>query len=89
MPKEIDQVFREAGACLFPQNRSDLKTSCSCPDDADLCKHIAATHYVLGEALDRDPFLLFELSGKTKNEVLDALRAARGGRNTERGHECS
>jgi uncharacterized Zn finger protein len=34
---------------------------------------------VLGEALDRDPFLLFELRGRTKDQVLDALRAARGG----------
>jgi len=79
MPKEIDEVFREAGASLFPNQRSDLKTHCSCPDWGDPCKHVAATHYVLGEALDRDPFLLFELRGKTKEQVLDALRAARGG----------
>ena len=38
---------------------------------------MAATHYVLGEALDRDPFLLFELRGRTKEQVLEALRAAR------------
>jgi uncharacterized Zn finger protein len=69
----------EAGASLFPKQRADLKTSCSCPDWGDPCKHVAATHYVLGEALDRDPFLLFELRGKTKDQVLEALRAARGG----------
>lgn len=34
---------------------------------------------MLGEALDRDPFLLFELRGRTKDQVLHALRAARGG----------
>lgn len=34
---------------------------------------------MLGEALDRDPFLLLELRGRTKDQVLDALRAARGG----------
>jgi uncharacterized Zn finger protein len=64
---------------LFPKQRADLETSCSCPDWGDPCKHVAATHYVLGEALDRDPFLLFELRGRTKDQVLDALRAARGG----------
>ena len=79
MPQTIDEVFREAGASLFPARRADLKTSCSCPDWGDPCKHVAATHYVLGEALDRDPFLLFELRGKTRDHVLDALRAARGG----------
>lgn len=79
MPQSIDEVFVEAGVSLFPKQRADLKTSCSCPDWGDPCKHVAATHYVLGEALDRDPFLLFELRGRTKNQVLDALRAARGG----------
>lgn len=79
MPQAIDEVFVEAGVSLFPKVRSDLATSCSCPDWGDPCKHVAATHYVLGEALDRDPFLLFELRGRTKDQVLDALRAARGG----------
>jgi uncharacterized Zn finger protein len=79
MPQAIDEVFVEAGVSLFPKQRADLETSCSCPDWGDPCKHVAATHYVLGEALDRDPFLLFELRGRTKDQVLDALRAARGG----------
>lgn len=79
MPQAIDEVFVETGVSLFPKQRADLKTSCSCPDWGDPCKHVAATHYVLGEALDRDPFLLFELRGRTKDQVLDALRAARGG----------
>lgn len=79
MPQAIDEVFAASGVSLFPKQRADLKTSCSCPDWGDPCKHVAATHYVLGEALDRDPFLLFELRGRTKDQVLDALRAARGG----------
>jgi uncharacterized Zn finger protein len=78
MPQAIDEVFVEAGVSLFPKQRADLETSCSCPDSGDPCKHVAATHYVLGEALDRDPFLLFELRGRTKDRVLAALRAARG-----------
>jgi len=79
MPKEIDGVFRAAGASLFPQARAELVTSCSCPDWGDPCKHVAATHYVLGEALDRDPFLLFELRGRTREQVLEGLRASRTG----------
>jgi uncharacterized Zn finger protein len=79
MPQAIDEVFVEAGTSLFPKERVDLTTSCSCPDWGDPCKHVAATHYVLGEALDRDPFLLFELRGKTKSQVLDALRFLRRG----------
>ncbi|HYO93930.1 MAG TPA: SWIM zinc finger family protein [Polyangiaceae bacterium] len=79
MPKEIDEVFLQAGSSLFPRQRAELVTSCSCPDWGDPCKHVAATHFILGEALDRDPFLLFELRGRTKAQVLEALRLARIG----------
>ena len=79
MPKDIGEVFREAGTNLFPAERTEFVTSCTCPDWGNPCKHVAATHYVLGEALDRDPFLLFELRGRTKEQVLGALRAARSG----------
>ncbi|HYO54570.1 SWIM zinc finger family protein [Archangium sp.] len=79
MPKAIDEAFHTAGASLFPEREADLDTHCTCPDWANPCKHVAATHYVLGEALDKDPFLLFELRGRTRAEVLAALRAARGG----------
>jgi uncharacterized Zn finger protein len=85
MPKEIDDAFRAAGASVFPAREADLVTDCSCPDWANPCKHVAATHYVLGEALDRDPFLLFELRGRTKDEVLEALRAARADEGTTIG----
>ncbi len=77
MPKDIDEAFDAGGASIFPAAEADLVTDCTCPDWANPCKHVAATHYVLGEALDRDPFLLFELRGRTKDQVLEALRAAR------------
>jgi uncharacterized Zn finger protein len=78
MPRQIDDVFQAGGASLFPRKRADLDTDCDCPDHGDPCKHIAAVHYVLGDALDRDPFLLFELRGRTREQVLEALRSARG-----------
>ncbi|HYJ11588.1 MAG TPA: SWIM zinc finger family protein, partial [Polyangiaceae bacterium] len=77
MPEAIDEVFRAAGKSLFPEQKAELRTQCSCPDTGDPCKHVASTHYLLGEALDRDPFLLFELRGRTKAEVMSALREAR------------
>jgi uncharacterized Zn finger protein len=77
MPERIDDVFRAAETSLFPKQRRDLITSCSCPDDGDPCKHVAATHYLIGEALDRDPFLLFELRGRSREQALAALREAR------------
>jgi uncharacterized Zn finger protein len=77
MPQAIDEVFRSAGKSLFPEQKAELRTHCSCPDSGDPCKHVAATHYLLGAALDADPFLLFELRGRKKAEVLSALREAR------------
>ena len=77
MPEAIDEAFSAARQHLFPTRQADLETSCSCPDWANPCKHVAATHYVLGEAFDRDPFLLFELRGSPRAEVLEALRRSR------------
>ena len=73
MPKEINSLFRACGKSLFPVNSHDIDSDCGCEDWANPCKHVAATHYVLGEALDTDPFLLFELRGRTKEQVLAAL----------------
>lgn len=73
MPKEIDRIFRACACSLFPARQHELETDCSCADWASPCKHVAATHYLLGEALDRDPFLLFELRGRSKEQVLEAL----------------
>jgi uncharacterized Zn finger protein len=77
MPRDVDAAFRTAGVGLFPRRASELGTDCSCPDWANPCKHVAAVHFVLADAFDRDPFLLFEIRGRTRDQVLDALRAAR------------
>lgn len=82
MPKDIDRLFRSCGKSLFPANSHDIDADCSCDDWSSPCKHVAATHYVLGEALDRDPFLLFELRGRSKEQVLaglNQLRSRQGG----------
>ena len=77
MPAEIEQVFSAAGASLFPTSRRQIVTSCSCPDPVNPCKHIAAVYFLLGEAFDADPFMLFRLRGRTQEQVLEALRARR------------
>jgi uncharacterized Zn finger protein len=76
MPQDIEQVFKDAGLSLFPQKLGDLKTSCSCPDDSNPCKHIAAVYYLLGEEFDRDPFLLFRLRGLGREELVSRLGVA-------------
>jgi uncharacterized Zn finger protein len=78
MPEDIEEAFSAAGASLFPERRGELRTECSCPDPARVCKHTAAVHYILGERFDEDPFLLFRLRGRAADEVLQALRERRG-----------
>ncbi|MBL7065039.1 MAG: SWIM zinc finger family protein [Anaerolineae bacterium] len=76
MPPEIEEAFEAARVSLFPTKR-DVAMNCSCPDWAVPCKHIAAVYYLLGEEFDRDPFLLFTLRGRTREQVMEALRARR------------
>lgn len=45
---------------LFPAPK-DIRFSCSCPDSASMCKHIAAVLYGVGARLDQQPELLFKL----------------------------
>ena len=79
MPQDIEQAFDRAKVSLFPSRRGDLETDCSCPDYSNPCKHIAATHYILGERFDEDPFLIFRLRGRTQEQVMRELRKRRAG----------
>ena len=76
IPESIEQVFEEQRLSLFPTASGDLKAACSCPDNANPCKHVAAVYYLLGEEFDRDPFLIFQLRGMERGELLAALGPA-------------
>ena len=64
----MDRVCRE-GDGLFPAPK-EIKLSCSCPDWADMCKHVAAVLYGVGARLDEKPALLFALRGVDENQLL-------------------
>jgi uncharacterized Zn finger protein len=66
MPDNIENAFSKLGLHLLPHNQKDFKTSCSCPDYSNPCKHIAGVYYLVAAELDKDPFLLFELRGLSK-----------------------
>lgn len=77
MPADIEQAFAAAEVSLFPAHSRELVTECSCPDWANPCKHVAAVYFLLGEAFDDDPFMLFRLRGRSQEQILAALRARR------------
>ena len=64
----MERVCRENDG-LFPGPR-DIKMSCSCPDWAGMCKHVAATLYGAGARLDSAPELLFTLRGVDSAELI-------------------
>jgi len=78
MPQNIEEVFSANGLRLFPFKLDEIHSRCNCPDSATVCKHIAAVYYLLGERFSDDPFVLFELRGRSKDEILQALRQQRG-----------
>lgn len=82
-PKNLGEIFTAKGEGLFPAPK-EIKLSCSCPDWAVMCKHVAAALYGVGARLDEKPELFFTLRGvkiddivsfavkKRKTELLDS-----------------
>lgn len=60
---DVADIAAGLGIELFPKSWRSMKLSCSCPDSAHVCKHIAAVFYALADLIDADPFLIFKLHG--------------------------
>lgn len=72
-PKALGEVFTAQGKGLFPSPK-EIDFSCSCPDWAYMCKHVAATLYAIGTRLDEEPELFFKLRRvKMKDLVTQAV----------------
>jgi uncharacterized Zn finger protein len=54
---------------LFP-SPEEIEMSCSCPDWAQMCKHVAAVLYGVGARLDQQPELLFRLHEVDEKELI-------------------
>jgi uncharacterized Zn finger protein len=73
LPEDLITIFNKTEYSLFPDASKGLNATCSCPDKAIPCKHIAAVILYLARVIDYNPFLLLELRGKTKSEILTDL----------------
>ena len=74
-PVELQELFTERNG-LFPSPR-EISFSCSCPDWALMCKHVAAVLYGIGARLDENPSLFFELRGIEVGRFIDVAIANR------------
>ena len=72
VPDNIEDCFNNSSS-LLPHSSKDFNTTCSCPDYANPCKHIAGVYYQVASQLDEDPFLLFELRGLSRQQLQQEL----------------
>ena len=68
-PKELEVLFTERKYGMFPSPK-EIHFDCSCPDWANMCKHVAAVLYGVGARLDVNPMLFFELRALDGQELI-------------------
>ena len=73
VPPSIEDALEGAKVKLLPRAHQEIVASCSCPDWANPCKHIAGIYYHVASLLDRDPLLLFEFRGLQRSKLLAAI----------------
>lgn len=77
MPQDIERAFAASGKRLFPFKLQEVRSECSCPDKANPCKHTSAVFYLMGDRFSEDPFVLFQLRGRSRTQLLADLAAQR------------
>jgi uncharacterized Zn finger protein len=68
-PKGVMERICRQNTGLFPSPK-EIQLSCSCPDWADMCKHVSAVLYGIGARFDEHPELLFRLHEINENELI-------------------
>ena len=74
-PEDMKELFQGKDG-LFPEPR-EISFTCSCPDWALMCKHVAAALYGIGARLDEEPMLFFELRGIDAGRFVDVALETR------------
>jgi uncharacterized Zn finger protein len=69
LSKGVMQRISQQQTGLFPSPK-EINLSCSCPDWAEMCKHVAAVLYAVGARLDQQPELLFRLRAVNEKELI-------------------
>ena len=77
MPDDIERAFAASGKRLFPFKLQEVRSECTCPDNANPCKHVSAVYYLMGDRFSEDPFVLFQLRGRTRQQLLADLAVRR------------
>lgn len=71
-PRRVMEIVTRPGDGLFPAPK-EIELECSCPDWAEMCKHVAAVLYGVGVRLDTDPEQLFRLRSVDPTDLVSTL----------------
>jgi len=74
LAKLITRELPASVSFILPCSNKDIKTSCSCPDWENPCKHIAGLYLKIAEEIDHNPLLLFELRGISETLISDKIK---------------
>jgi uncharacterized Zn finger protein len=70
LSKGVMEIITRREGGMFPAPR-EITLDCSCPDWADMCKHVAAVLYGIGARFDEQPELLFALRGVDHMDLIE------------------
>lgn len=79
VPPTIEDALEGSRVKLLPRSRKEIRSSCSCPDWVNPCKHVAGVYYHVASLLDRDPLLLFEFRGMERSALMQGLATSEFG----------
>jgi uncharacterized Zn finger protein len=74
LPLELGTAYSKAGLRFMPERYTDLHLECGCPDWLKPCRHLVAGWMKFARDFDRDPFLVFELRGLKRHDLIAMLR---------------
>ena len=88
LSSSVMQIVSSPDRGLFPTPK-EIERDCSCPDWADLCKHVAASLYGVGARLDQSPELLFLLRGVDPADLISQASATETVRQSARAADTA
>jgi uncharacterized Zn finger protein len=74
LSQRVMEIMTRRDLGLFPSPK-EIKLDCSCPDWAEMCKHVAAALYGVGSRLDEKPELLFLLRHVSHQDLVSGSSA--------------
>ncbi len=77
IPLDVESAFAGTGRTLLPASPMEVRLTCTCRSGELVCPHVRILLALLGERFDRDPFLLFELRGIERGQLLCRLKRYR------------